>query len=766
VLLDPRHDHRTGVQFTVTAAGVQRDSVISNDTFTDDSWDAVWSSAVSRDAEGWSAELRIPFSQLRVGAGEQPAWGINVSRFIHRKNETVWLEFWPKNDNGLASRMMHLAGLEEVRPRRRLELAPYLAARQEFVEAERGNPFNDGARAYGSIGLDLKASVPGGLILDATINPDFGQAEVDPAVVNLTAYETFFPEKRRFFIDGAEIFRNFGQGGSNNFFGFNSSNPSLFYSRRIGRTPSVSAEGDFVEAPRATTILGAAKLTGKTSNGWSIGIIDAVTARERARHATGSVDGRTLVEPMTNYLVGRVQREFARGGAGVLTTSVIRNLESTLLADALTRRALVFGGDAYYFLDSKKEWVITGDMSSSYVSGTATAVENLQRSPRRYYQRPDAPHVELDARRTSLRGYTGRVFLNRNSGVWRVNAALWGVSPGFESNDLGFHSRGDRAGAHAVLLWRKQTPDRFSRSRGGWVAKAWTWNFNREVLSDLWMGCADALLTNYWSIGGCANRSSRTLQDDLTRGGPLTENPRTNWAHVNIGTDKRKWLSFNASVAYDWNERGTFDKNVDLSTTVKPLASLSISTGPSLGRSRNMSQYLRTEDDATAVATFGKRYVFGTIDQKQLTLQTRVNWILNPNVSLQIYMQPLLATGTYGDFKELAAPGTYEFRRYGGAGSSLSYDSISRAYSVDPDGVAPSSSFTFDDPDFNVKSLRLNAILRWEFKPGSTLYAVWTEQREDDSHPGEFSPRRDLARLFNANADDVFLVKFTYWLGR
>jgi len=766
VFLDPRHDHRTGVQFTVTAAGVQGDGVISNDTFTDDSWDAVWSSAVSHDAQGWSAELRIPLSQLRFNAAERQTWGINISRFIRRKNETVWLEFWPKNDNGLASRMMHLADLDGVRPRRRLELAPYTAARQEFVEAKDGDPFNDGSRMFGSVGVDVKASVPGGLVLDATINPDFGQAEVDPAVVNLTAYETFFQEKRRFFIEGAEIFNNFGVGGSNNFFGFNNSDPNMFYSRRIGRAPSVSAGGDFVDTPRATTILGAAKLTGKTANEWSIGIVEAVTARERSHHVTGSVRDRTLVEPATNYFVARVQREFARGGVGFLTTSVLRDLETTLLKDELTSRAFAFGGDAYYFLDSKKDWVLTGKMSASHVQGSAKAIEDLQRSSQRYYQRPDASHLTLDPERTSLGGYTGRVFLNRNSGVWRVNAALWGVSPGFESNDLGFHSRGDRGGAHGVLLWHKQTPNRFSRSRGWWLAKAWTWNFNRDVLSNLWMGCANALLTNYWHVNTCAAHAYRTLQDDLTRGGPETENPQGNWANIGFSTDGRKWLSIDGWAGRDWNEAGDVSNNGSLSFNLKPTASLSISTGPSLNSSRSLAQYLRTQDDANAVATFGKRYVFGTIDQRQLTLQTRVNWIVNPRASLHVFMQPLIATGKYSDFKELAAPRTFTFRRYGVADTLLSYDAIARKYLVDPDAFGPSSSFSFNDPDFNFKSLRLNAIFRWEFRPGSTLYAVWTEQREDDSHPGDFRAGRDLSRLFSASSDDVFLVKMTYWIGR
>jgi hypothetical protein len=766
VLLDPRHDHRTGVQFTVTAAGVQRDSVISNDTFTDDSWDAVWSSAVSRDDQGWSAELRIPFSQLRVSAGAAGTWGINVSRFIRRKNETVWLELWPKNDNGLASRMMHLSGVGDVRPRRRLELAPYVAARQEYLESDAGNPFNDGSRFAGSVGVDAKASVPGGLVLDLTINPDFGQAEVDPAVVNLTAYETFFPEKRRFFIDGAEIFNNFGEGGSNSFFGFNTSNPNLFYSRRIGRAPAVSIDGDFVAAPVSTTILGAAKLTGKTSNGWSVGVVEALTGREHARHVTDAVRGSTLVQPLTNLFVGRLQREFARGGAGVLTTSVIRELDTPLLANELTRRALVIGGDAYYFLDSRKDWVLTGAASVSSVSGTTRAIEDLQRSSQRYYQRPDAPHVEVDPARTGLSGYSGRVFLNRNSGIWRVNASLWGVSPGFDSNDLGFHSRGDRAGAHGVLLWNQPTPNRFTRSRGWWIAKAWTWNFNREVLNDIWMGCANAVFTSYWRANTCFGHSYRALQDDLTRGGPIAESPRGNWANIGMGTDGRKWLSFDGWLGHDWNKYSGFSTNANLTMTLKPLPSLSISTGPSLGRSRNLSQYLETEEDPTAGDTFGARYVFGTIEQKSLTLQTRVNWILNPNVSLQVYMQPLLATGTYGDFKELAEPRTYRFRHYADAGSTLIYDAAAREYTADPDASGPAPAFTFDNPDFNVKSLRLNAILRWEFRPGSTLYAVWTEQREDDSHPGDFRAGRDLARLFGAHANDVFLLKLTYWLGR
>ena len=738
IYLDPRHDHLTGAQFTITAAGVQRDAVISNDTSESPSWDAVWSSAVTVDATGWSAEIRIPLSQLRFNAGSAQTWGINAARYLRRANETSWLELVPKNENGLASRMIHLTGIDGVTPRRQLELAPYTALRQEFVQpSETSDPFNDGARTFGSVGLDVKAPMPGGLTLDATINPDFGQAEVDPAVINLSAFETFFDEKRRFFIEGSEIFSNFGAGGANSFFGFNSSDPSIFYSRRIGRPPQRSADGDFVDAPRAATIVGAAKITGKTSRGWSVGIIDAVTDGERARVINGSVRSLSPVEPRTNYFVARVQREFNRGGAGFLTTAVNRRLETPELADLLASRAFVFGGDAYYFFDRAKDWVVTGKMSGSRVSGSAEAMEKLQRAAQRYYQRPDAPQVELDARRTSLSGYAGRVNLNRNSGVWRVNAALWAVSPGFESNDLGFHERGDRAGGHGVLLWRKQNPDQWTRERGAWIARAWTSNFGGVVLDNMWFGCGNALFLNYWHLNTCVFYGHRALDDRLTRGGPLATNPQGTGVNAGFNTDSRKWISLDGHGGRDWNEFGGWSTHNGVNVNLKALPSLTLSLGPQFVRSRDLAQYVDSFDD---------RPLFAPIDQTQVSMTTRVNWILSPRASLQVFMQPLLAVGEYDSPKELAAPRTFSFIEF-------------------PPGPSM-EPFSFDDPDFNFKSLRVNAVFRWEFRPGSTLYAVWTEQREDDSHPGNFRFRRDAGKLFTTPSDDVFLLKLTYWMGR
>src|SRR5688572_1011293 len=768
--LDTMHDHLTGVMFRVSASNVQTDAVLFNDTWDDWSWNAVWQSDVSVDDDGWSVEMRIPLSQVRFTSDDVQTWGINVERYIRRRNEGSWLEMVPKKETGRASRMVHLTGLDGLKPSRRLELLPYAAGRAEYVApGSQLNPFNDGSRVFGSAGLDMKYGLTSNLTIDATINPDFGQVEVDPAVVNLTAFETFFEEKRTFFLEGAQIFSNFGSGGSNSFWGFNTSDPNIFYSRRIGRSPQLGAGGDFADPPTATTILGAAKLTGKTSGGWSLGILNAVTDKERAPTLTGGIDGTTAVEPFSNYFVARLQREFGRRvGAGFLTTAVNRRLDTPLFRDALADQAYVFGADAHLFLDAARNWVLTGKAAVSRVSGTAAFVERLQRAPQRYYQRPDAPNVELDASRTSLTGLTHRLVLNRNSGMWFINAQLWGASPGFESNDLGFHSTGDRGGAHAVYYWRDNVPNRISRNRQFWVAKWWTWNYAGELQGDGYNAQAGLQFLNYWNVNANGGWRGAVLDDRLTRGGPSAESPSGGFWNINGGTDSRKAFSLSGNFNYNWNTVGGWSRNANVSFSVKPSSLVTISTGPSWNQNRNMAQYVRTVTDATAAGTYGERYVFGLLDQSQLTLTTRVAVILTPKISMQVYMQPLLAAGDYSDFKELAAPRTFDFLHYGAtASSALSFDEAARRYTADPDGtVGDAPSFTFNNPDFNLKSLRLNAVFRWEVKPGSTFYAVWTRQQQDFANPGVFAPRRDAGDMFRAPGDDVILVKMAYWIGR
>jgi hypothetical protein len=767
VYLDPMHDHKTGVQFRVSASNVQADNVIFNDQWDDSTWDAVWQSATAVDADGWSAEIRIPLSQLRFTSADRQTWGINVARFIRRKNETSWLELTRKTESGLASRMAHLQGLDGINPRRHLELAPYTAAREEFIAPDAGNPFNDGARAFAAVGLDAKYGITSNLTLDGTVNPDFGQVEVDPAVVNLSAFETFFDEKRPFFLEGAQTFGNFGRDGATDNWGFNSSDPNIFYSRRIGRAPEISPSGDFIDAPHATTILGAAKITGKTAGGWTLAALDAVTDRETARERTGVASDRTTVEPLTNYFASRLQRTIGRrAGAGLIATMVTRRLDTPTLVDALADQAYVVGGDGYFFLSEARNWVINGKLAGSRVSGSRAVIETLQGTAQRYFQRPDAPEVSLDPTRTSLAGYNGRVNLNRNSGTWRFNASLWGVSPGFEVNDLGFMGTGDRAGAHAVSTWRKVQPDRLTRSRSFWVSKWYTWNFGRQIQGDGVQLNGNATLNNYTDLNSGMGLARRVQDDRLTRGGPSASNPSGGFWYSNVNSDQRKPVSVEVNTNLNWNETASRERSVNLSVTLKPSSRLTVSTGPRWNWSHAVAQYIDQFEDPTATATFGRRYVFGAIDQKQLTLTTRVSVILTPRVSLQLFAQPLLATGDYSDFKEFAAPRTYDFSSFGTGRSTLAFNAANGQYTADPDGNGPANPLTFDNPDFNLKSLRANLVFRWELRPGSNFYAVWTRMQKDDRFPGDFRLGRDLSAMFSARGDDVFLVKLAYWIGR
>jgi hypothetical protein len=740
--VDALHDRLTGAAFEVSAAGSQRDSIISNDTNRDSSWDAVWDVSVSIDSEGWTAEMRIPLSQLRFLNGDHQTWGFNIERFIYRKNERDWLELVSRKENALASRMADLTGIDRVAPRRGWEITPYTVSRSEFIRPRlAGDPFNDGSRVFGAAGFDMKYRVRPNVILDGTVNPDFGQVEIDPAVVNLGAFETFFPEKRPFFIEGSQIFSNFGQLGANNRLGFNRDEPTLLHTRRIGRPPQGFAAGDFVDTPTSTTILGAAKLTGKTNHEWSFGVLEAVTAREFARTVTAGDQSRTEVEPLTNYFAGRILKEFrgGRSGIGALLTSVNRQFDEPSLRDLLPGRANVAGIDGYHFLDTHREWVVDGRLAFSDVAGSASAIERLQLEPQRYFQRTETPEVRFDPSRTSLRGWNGDINLNRNQGAWSINTALWAVSPGFESGDMGFHFNGDIWGTHTAFVWRQIHPDRLSRDRNVTIAKFYVWDYANARLTDGVMSFADMTFLNYWNLGGSFGLFRKAQDDRLTRGGPPALNPASGVVNLNLSSDSRKRIVLHWETGRDWNEAGGGGESGAFSIQWKPSSRINMSTGPSYNHSVNVAQYVTTVDDSAALATHGKRYVFARLQQKQLSMDTRFNLLFTPKASLQVYMQPLAVVGDYMDFKSLAAPKTFSFDPY------------------------PNAPF---DPNFNFKSLRVNAIFRWEWRLGSTLYVAWTQQRQDLSNPGQFEFPRDFGRVFSGPADNILLVKVSRWFSR
>ena len=768
VYLDPHHDHLTGAQFGVSAAGVQRDALIYNDQFLDVTWDAVWASAVTVDEGGWSVEMRIPLSQLRFAAREEATWGINVQRVIQRRNESDWLQLVRKNEAGLASRMAHLDDLVDVAPPGTLELMPYVTSRAEFIApGDAGHPFNDGARAFGAAGLDLKYGVTSNLTLDATFNPDFGQVEVDPAVVNLTQFEVFFEERRPFFTEGAKVFGNFGRSGASEYWGFFRPEPTLFYSRRIGRAPQGRLSGRYLDTPSTTTILGAGKLVGRTRHGWTIGALNAVTGREGARLSTGLETSRRDVEPLTNYAVLRAQRELGpRAGIGLLGTSVVRESRDEALEATLASRAHMLGVDGHWFVDQGRRWVLHGGIAGSWVQGSEAAIARLQRAEQRYYQRPDAPHVRLDATRTSLSGWTGQANLNRNSGNVTVNLGVWGMSPGLEVNDLGFSTQTDRAGGHAMVQVRKLVPDGWTRERSAWLSKWWTWNYGAELQGDGWQAGSSIQYRNFWRSVFTATYARRVWDDKLTRGGPTMIRPGNIGAQLSVITDNRRLAVLSTDLGYTARQYGASSLTAGTSLALRPVPAVTVSAGPAIRRNIVAAQYLATVSDPLATATYGQRHVFGELDQTELSMVTRLSVATSPRTSLQVFLQPLVSAGDYGAIKEAAAPRTFDFVRYGeDAGSTITAASGSQGLLIDPDGSGAASPFALATPDFNVRSLRANTVFRWEFRPGSALFVVWTQQRRDPGADGRFDAGADMGRLFTAPADDVLLVKMSYWFG-
>ena len=769
IFFDPHHDHLTGVEFRVSAAGVQKDAVIYNDVYQDDTWDGVWESAVGLDVSGWTVEMRIPFSQLRFPQADVLTWGINAQRIVHRSGEESWVSITPSNESGLASRMPHLEGLAGIPQARHLELLPYVTARSEHVApVNAGNPFNDGGRAFAGTGLDVKYGVASNLTLDATVNPDFGQVEVDPAVVNLSASETFFEEKRPFFTEGSQILSRFGKSGASEYWSYFFFEPQLFYSRRIGRSPQAPAAGRHVDTPTTTTILGAAKLTGKTRRGWTLGALDAVTGPEYSRVSDGlTIRDDVQAEPLTNYFVGRAQHSVgSRASLGVLTTMVHRADGSPELDNRLVGQAYVGGLDGHVFLDAQRDWVLSGGVAGSSLHGSEGAIARVQVASQRYLQRPDATHLGFDPTRTSLSGWTGNLNLNRNRGNVTVNAAMWGMSPGFESNDAGFMTQADRGGGHGQVLFRKLTPDRFTRTRQLVLAKWWTWNWGGDSQGDGVQAVTNLQFLNYWRYNLTLGWSKDTWDDRLTRGGPTTIRPGIKSVNTSVVSDTRKRFFLTTTGALSERNFNGWSHTFSSAITYQPSDAVSLSMGPQVLRSQSQAQYLATVVDPRQTATYGSRFVFGDLAQTEVSMPTRVNVTLSPRLGLQLYMQPLVSVGDYGAITEFARPRTYDFREYGRDLGTIARVPGTSLLEIDPDAGGPAPSFRLSQPDFNIKSLRVNAVGRWEFRPGSTLFLVWTRFGNDRSNPGEFRFGRDVSDLWGAEPDDVFLVKVSYWIGR
>ncbi len=766
LIVDSYHDRRTAFRFSTTPRGVQKDVYMSNDGNEDLNWDAIWEVATRIDSVGWTAEYRIPLSQLRF-SGDSAAgrvWGFQVQRDVARRNERDTWSPWTPGDGGFVSRFGELAGLTGVRVVDRLEITPYVSSTVTRAPGDAANPFYSRTNSTPKVGGDLKYGLPRGLTLSATINPDFGQVEVDPAVVNLSAFETSFPEKRPFFLEGSDVF-SFGQVVRQNDYG----SQTYLYSRRIGRQPQRGVPGGvlYADVPTQTTIAGAAKVTGK-SGPWTVGLLDAVTTEQRAQLLTTAGQRlETPVEPLANYFAGRVKRDF-RGGAttiGALLQQSSRSLGDSVFAPVLRRAATVGGIDFEHDM-AQRSWIVSGFAAGSRVEGSRQAIAQTQRNSNHYFQRPDATdYLTYDSTRTSMAGYIGEVALAKNGSTFG-SVAVKASSPGLELNDLGLQSRTGYKSL-STLVGRQQF--KAGRHLSSWTAFVYendTWDYGGNGIFHAYAAQGHTTFLNQWNASMGAGFSPGYYDNVLLRGGPMGRQPASRFVNGSVSSDVRRPVIVSLSGGYTRDVLGGDLPQASVSLDLRPTSNVHINFGPSASRLHDTEQLVRTVGDAAATSTYGRRYVFATLTQTTLSLDTRVDVTVSPTLSFVMYAQPFVSTGRYEGFKEFLTPGQYDFARYGVDGGSLSYDATVARYTIDPDGAGTSPAFTVSQPNFNVRSLRGNAVMRWDYRPGSSLYFVWQQQRSDFAQIGDFASRRDVGAIFRTVPTNVFLLKGTYWIGR
>jgi hypothetical protein len=773
ISLDTYRDRRTAYSFAVAASGVRADWYHGSDNEfdVDDSFDPVWQAAATVDATGWTAEMRIPFSQLRFNPSEEQEWGLNFDHWSPSTSEDV---FWipvPKKESGWSSWMGALRGIRGIKPTRRVELMPYVASNSTMNDnRDLQNPFDDGRNLRGRVGGDLKMGLGPNLTLEATVNPDFGQVEADPAEVNLSAFETFFSERRPFFIEGSQI--------------FSANGASYFYSRRIGARPRGPASADYIDYPDNSTILGAAKITGQLANRTSLGLLAAATGEESARlfDATANRFTDTLVAPTTFYGVGRVSRQFGSNQSriGGILTGVRRNLSDGSPLEQILNQSAVTGGTDFQLRFKGNAYSLTGWGGFSHVSADSLQIRNLQRSSARYFQRPDAEAYHFDGSRTSLTGYnTGFEFAKNTGKHWLYYVYGSTESPGFEPNDVGRLSTADGVGGGANVQYRETSPKGIYRNYYISLDTYEERNYDMDPQFHYLRSDAGITFRNYWNLALTGWRDFRALDSRLTRGGPNVGTPFFDVGIVSLSNRSSAKTRWQGRVYYGKDDFGAITNRLSGFLSFKPGPQWDLRIEPNFLRAQTGRQYVTTRSDGGA-ATFGQRYVFAFLDQSVFTSVVRLNYALKPDLTLEMYGEPFANSGRYSGFGELPRPGALHLRRYGTDGTTITTNpdrSVTVTDNVIQTAGAP-TQFTIPFRDFNVRSWRSNMVLRWEYRPGSTLYVVWQQNRSADVPNGDLVSFGSLVDPFRRRVgqygfedpavthemQNFFAVKLNYWL--
>lgn len=742
--IDSYFDKRTAFSFTASVSGVKGDEAISNDGRRwDSTWDPIWHLKTSVDKDGWVAEIKIPFTQLRFSnTDENQVWGIQVTRRVFRKEERSQWAYFSNDESGYVRHFGELHGINNIKPKRQLEVSPYIVAKQENFNEEIGNPYKeDGYDRSLGIGLDGKVGITNDFTLDFTINPDFGQVEADPSEVNLTAFESYFSEKRPFFIENRNITNyQISRGGPY-------WRDNLFYSRRIGRSPCYYPDvqdGEYADIPKNTTILGALKISGKTKKGLSIGIIESLAAEEKAKISDGDNEREQVVEPLTNYFVSRIQKDLNDNNTivGGMFTSTNRFINDDHL-DGMNTDAYTGGVDFTQYFNDKK-YSLTTRLSMSHIQGDTTAILSQQTSSRRYFQRPDNDYTSLDSNRTSLTGHAGTIQFEKNThNKWHWGAWLTWRSPEYELNDVGYMRQSD--GIFQVIYGGYRWSEPFSIFRNLNIGfdqwSNWDFGLNNSyygISTNTWM-----TFKNHYSFGAGFNMEGNGNSNTALRGGPALKTTGGGNYWINVGTDRRKKVRIHFNTSRSWGfEDSRESQRYGIGIIYRPIDALRLSFMPNYSVSRNELQYVTTEE-----YNGEDRYVFAQINRVTTVLTARVDYSITPDLTIQIYASPFISSGNYSDAKYITNPQADKFKERYSTNMSWSSNDYDRNY------------------DFNFKQFRANAVLRWEYRPGSLLYLVWSPNMTGyDSTTGAFSFADDMGDLFSIKPESVFLAKLSFRL--
>jgi hypothetical protein len=759
IIFDSYEDKLTGFGFMVTAAGSKMDIIYTNDNNEDNSWDPIWYVKTSSDALGWYAEMRIPLSQLRFTKKDNYNWGVEVGRFIFRKNELSLWNPLHKSSNKMVSDFGTLQGISNISPKKDIELFPFTLGKLTYSEKEEGNPFATGKDHSLSAGLDGKISLTNDFTLNLTVNPDFGQVEADPSIVNLSAFESFFPEKRPFFIEGRNIF-NFRMTSGDG----DGSSTGMFYSRRIGRPPHFEPDlndNEYAKTPDNTRILGAFKVSGKTRKGTSIGFLESFTQKENSDVYKNGEYSKYPVEPFTNYIVGRVEQDINKGNTvvGGIFTATNREIDNPNFI-TLPKAAYTGGLNMTRYWNNKNYFInLRGIFSSIY--GSAEAITELQTNPTHNFQRPDATHLEVDSSLTRLNGTGGTIEFGKfGGGHFRALSWVTWSSPGLDFNDLGFMQQADNIQQVAWFGYNEWQPKHFYNSYNIGGDFYTVWNFAGQNTYKGIEVNGYLQFKNYYSVNTGFNFQGDALSPHDLRGGPMLALPGSINYRIGFNSDERKKLQANLFLMKIWGQENNSDfSDIEFSVTYKPVNTVSISLSPGFYSQMDNLQYVNTIDD-----NGNDNYLMSRLDSKQFSLAARINVGITPDMSVQFYGQPFYFAGDYSHFKTITNPTaekyTDRFHEY--TSTEIQYDSESEQYLVDMDGNG--ADFSFDNPDFHFLQYRSNLVFRWEYKPGSTFYFVWSQGRTTDGSEGNFDFNAYTKELKQAYPQNDFLIKISYAL--